>query len=62
MLIAENNINEMNELFIKGTSKFNSEVEYGMKVPESQRMFVKTKESIEEQTMRNLNRVIDEDV
>ena len=62
MLITENNISEMDELYVKGTSKFNSEVEYGLKVPERERMYVKTKEAIEEETLRRLNKIKDEDV
>lgn len=37
----DNQIKEMNELFVKGTSKFKSEVEYGYRVPESQRYLIK---------------------
>ena len=50
--ITNKHIKEMEELFIQGKSKFNSEVEYCMKIPENQRVFIKTKEAIEEETAR----------
>ena len=53
MLLADKHINEMDELFIIGKSKFESEVEYGLKVPENQRVFIKTKDAIEEETMKS---------
>ena len=59
---VDKNIIEMDGLFVKGKSKFDSEVEFGLKIPENQRMLVKTKEAIDEQTMRSLNKVIDEEL
>ena len=34
-------------------SKFEYEVVYGLKVPEDQRVFIKTKDAIEEETMKS---------
>ena len=35
---------QMNDLIVKGTSKFESEVDYSMRVPEDKRYFVKFNE------------------
>lgn len=43
---------EMDSLFIKGTSKFKSEIEYGLSIPENERILVKSRANIEaERTM-----------
>lgn len=45
-------IAEMDSLFIKGTSKFESEIEYGLRIPEKERILVRSRANIEaEKTM-----------
>ena len=46
---ATKQISNMNDLFIKGTNKFESEVEYGLKVPENSRILVTNTEEMKDE-------------
>lgn len=59
---TDRHINEMDELFIQGKSKFNSEVEYCMKIPENQRVYIKTKDAIEEEAARAAKAKMQDDI
>jgi hypothetical protein len=56
-------IAEMDNLFIKGTSKFESEIGYCLRIPENQRLLVRSRDDVEaEKTMKKeglLEEVID---
>lgn len=54
-LKAEKNIDEMSDLFVKGTSKFNSEIEYGLRIPEEQRVLVKQREQVKNDRIKIIN-------
>ncbi len=45
---AQNQIANMNDLFIKGKNKFESEVEYGLRIPEKERMFLRNSEEMKQ--------------
>lgn len=53
-IVTEKKITEMDGLFVKGINKFKSEVDYAFRIPESVRVYVKTKDAIEEENMRTL--------
>mmetsp|Transcript_21542 Transcript_21542/g.19106 ORF Transcript_21542/g.19106 Transcript_21542/m.19106 type:complete len:166 (+) Transcript_21542:921-1418(+) len=44
MTKTEKQISAMDDLYIKGTSKFESEIEYGLRIPEKERILIKDRE------------------
>ncbi|CAI2362558.1 unnamed protein product [Moneuplotes crassus] len=49
---GENQITNMNELFIKGINKFESEVEYGLSIPENKRVLYLNSEEMKSEKLR----------
>lgn len=45
----------MEDLYIKGTNKFDAEMEYGLRIPEQQRVLVKSKNQVQQERVITLD-------